>query len=55
MSLLFNMLSRLVIVFYHKEQATFNFMAAVTICSGLGDQENKVCHWFHCFPIYSEC
>ena len=47
MSLLFNMLSRLVIV---KEQASFNFMAAVTICSDLGAQENKVCHRFHCSP-----
>ena len=36
MSLLFNMLSRLVIAFSSKEQASFNFMAAVTICSDLG-------------------
>ena len=27
-------------------------MAAVTICSDFGAQENKVCHHFHCFPIY---
>ena len=27
-------------------------MAVVTICSGFGAQENKVCHCFHCFPIY---
>ena len=27
-------------------------MAAVTICSDLGAQENKVCHYFHFFPIY---
>ena len=27
-------------------------MAAVTICSEFGAQENKVCHCFHCFPIY---
>ena len=27
-------------------------MAAVTICSDFGTQENKVCHCFHCFPIY---
>ena len=32
-SLLFNMLSRLVITFFFKEEASFNFMAAVTICS----------------------
>ena len=29
-----------------------NFMAAVTVCSDFGAQENKVCHIFHCFPIY---
>ena len=28
-----------------------NFMAAVTIYSDFGVQENKVCHGFHCFPI----
>ena len=27
-------------------------MAAVTICSNFGVQENKVSHCFHCFPIY---
>ena len=27
-------------------------MAAVTICSDFGAQENKVSHCFHCFPIY---
>ena len=32
MSLLFNMLSRLVIIFHPRSQASFNFMAAVTIC-----------------------
>ena len=30
----------------------FNFMAAVTNCSDFGAQENKVCHCFHCSPIY---
>ena len=38
--------------FSSKEQGFFNFMAAVTICSDFGAQENKVCHCFHCFPIY---
>ena len=51
MSLLFNMLSRFVIAFLCKEQAPFNFMASVTICNDFGAQENKVCHYFHCFPI----
>ena len=27
-------------------------MVAITICSDVGAQENKVCHYFHCFPIY---
>ena len=35
-SLLFTMLSRLVIAFFPKEQVSFNFMAAVTICSDFG-------------------
>ena len=38
MSLLFNMPSRLVITFLVMEQASFNFMAAVTICSDFGAQ-----------------
>ena len=41
MSLLFNMLSRLVTAFLPRSnQATFNFMAAVTVFSDLGIQEN---------------
>ena len=51
MSLIFNMLSRFVI-FFSKEQASLNFLAAVTMCNGFGAQENKVSHCFHCFPIY---
>ena len=27
-------------------------MAAVTICSDFGAQENKICHYFHCFPSF---
>ena len=27
-------------------------MAALTICSDFGSPQNKVCHCFHCFPIY---
>ena len=51
MSLLFNML----LVghnFSPKEQLSFNFMAAVTICSDFGTPQNKVCHCFYCSPIY---
>ena len=33
-----------------KEQASFNFMAAVTICSDFGDQENKSLSPFPLFP-----
>ena len=28
---------------------SFNFMAAITICSDAEAQENKVCHFFHFF------
>ena len=38
--------------FSSKEQASFNFMVAVTICSDFGAQKNKVCHCFHYFPVY---
>ena len=31
---------------------SFNFMTTDTIHSDFGAQENKVCHCFHCFPIY---
>ena len=41
MSLLFNMLSRLVIAFLPRSKH-LNFMAAVTICTDFGAQENKV-------------
>ena len=51
-SLLLNMLSRLVITFLPRSKCLFNFMAAVTICSDFGAQKNKVWHCFHCFPIY---
>ena len=46
--MLFNILSRLVIVFLPRSKH-LNFTAAVTICSDFGAQENKVSH---CFPIY---
>ena len=51
MSLLFNMLSRLVITFLPRSKR-LNFMAAVTISNDFGAPQNKVCHCFHCFPIY---
>ena len=49
-SLLFNMLSRLVIAFLPRSKVSFNFMAAVIICSDSGAPKNKVSHCFHCFP-----
>ena len=44
MSLLFNMLSRFVIVFLSRSKC-LNFVAAVTIHSNFGAQENKLCHY----------
>ena len=51
MSLLFNMLSRLVITFLPRSKC-LNFMAAVTMCSDFGAPKNKVWHCLHCLPIY---
>ena len=51
LSLLLNMLSRLVITFLPRSKR-LNFMAAVTICSDFGAPRNKVWHYFYCFPIY---
>ena len=39
-------------MYYSKKQASFNFMAVVTIHSDFEAQENIFCHCFHCFPIY---
>ena len=36
--------------FLSKEQVSFNFMTAVSICSDLGAQVNKICHCF-LFPL----
>ena len=51
MSLLFNMLSRLVITFLPRSRHLL-ISWPQSICSDFGAQENKVCHCFHCFPIY---
>jgi len=51
MSLFFNMLSRLIIAFLPRRKHLFlTFLAAVSICSDVGAQENKVCHYFPCSP-----
>ena len=49
MSLLFNMLSRLVIAFFPKSKSLLISWLQFTICSNFGPQKNKV---YHCFPIY---
>ena len=53
MSLLFNMLSRFVIAFLPRSNVLISWLKEqVTICSDFGNQENRVCHSFHCFLIY---
>ena len=58
MSLLSNMLSRLVIYFSSKEETSFNFKAAVTICRDFGAQKNKISIVFNVsivsLPTYNE-
>ena len=49
MSLLFNMLSRFVIVFLSRSKS-YNFMAAPTICSDFGAQGNKSLSLLPLFP-----
>ena len=56
MSLLFNKLLRFVIAFLPRCKHLFyyyyyfcSFMAAVTMCTDFGTQENKICHCFHFF------
>ena len=47
----FNILSRSVIAFFQlKEQASFNFIAAVTVHINFGAQENKIYHYFIVSP-----
>ena len=53
MSLIFNMLSRLVITFLPRNQHLLtSWLQSPTICSDFGAPQNKVCHCFYCFPIY---
>ena len=51
MSLLFNMLSRLVIIFLPRSKrlliSCLQSPSAVIL-----EPQNKVCHCFHCFPVY---
>ena len=52
MSLLFNMLSSFVMLLFFQGIFIFNAVAAATVCSYFGAQENKICHYFHFFLIY---
>ena len=52
MSLLFNMLSRLVITFLPRSKCLSISWQQVTICSDFGTQKIKVADCFHCFSIY---
>ena len=51
MSLLFNMLSRLVITFLPRSKHLL-ISWLQSPCSDFGAPQNKVSHSFHCFPIY---
>ena len=51
MTHIFNMLSSFVLAFLPRSKS-FNFKAALTICSDFGAQENKLSYCFHSFPIY---
>ena len=51
MSLLFNILSRFVVTF----QSSSDSMAAVTVHSDFGVQEEELCDYFHLFPFYLPC
>ena len=52
MSLLFNMLSRLVITFLPRSKRLLISWPQSPSASDLGASKNKVCHCFHCFLIY---
>ena len=52
MSLLLNMLSRLVITFLPRSKRLLISWLQSPSAVIFGAQENKVCHCFHCFPVY---
>jgi len=51
-SLLFNTLSTFVIVFLPRSKHLLISWLQSAIHSDFGAQENKICHYFHFFPIY---
>ena len=38
-----------------KKQSSSDFIAAVTVCSDFGAQEEEICHYFHISPFYLPC
>ena len=52
LSLLFNVLFRLIIPFLPRSKRLLISLAAVTVCNDFGAPQNNVCHCFYCFPIY---
>ena len=52
MSLLFSMLSRLVITFLPRSKCLLISWMQLLPAVTFGTQKSKVCHCFHCFPIY---
>ena len=52
MSLIFNMLSRLVIAFLSRSKHSLISWLQSPSTSDFGAPQNKVCHCFYCFPIY---
>ena len=52
MSLLFNMLSRLVITFLPRSKRLLISWLQSPSCSDFGAPQNKVCDCFHCYPVY---
>ena len=50
--LLFNMLSRFVIAFLPRSKCVLISWLQSPSAVIFGGQKNKVCHCFHCFPIY---
>ena len=52
MSLLFNMLSRLLIIFLPRRKCLLISWLQSPSAVIFGAQKNKVSHCFHCFPIY---
>ena len=52
MSLLFTMLSRLVIAFFPRSKSLLISWLQSPSAVILEPPHNKVCHCFHCFPIY---